>query len=174
MNKDNTRTASTTQEREINLITMLKTQHNKYKILEQTSINEHISMYKAVFNCCKESRCPLDLREHLEYGRRELGRTGLRQWWLGWISSKSWSDLLCWWVHRWRSQNDRDHVVLPLRKMQPNRFLCDRQNASDGETTRIDLWLDGQHSLIDAARTQEMARNAVCRVEVAYNWSEPL
>ena len=45
-----------------------------------------------MFNWGKENWCRLDLREHLEYGRRELGRKGLRQWWLSWISLTSlWS-----------------------------------------------------------------------------------
>jgi len=36
-------------------------------------------VYKAVFNWGNENWCPLDLREHLEYGRRGLGGRELRQ-----------------------------------------------------------------------------------------------
>ena len=36
----------------------------------------NIFVYKAVFNWGKESWCPVDLREHMEYGRQELGRRG--------------------------------------------------------------------------------------------------
>jgi len=56
-------------------------------------LNRHplmnIFVYKAVFNWGKGELMSLDLRENLEYGRRELGRWGLRQWWLSWISLKS-------------------------------------------------------------------------------------
>jgi len=36
----------------------------------------NIFQYKAVFNWGKESCCPVDVREHMEYGRQELGRRG--------------------------------------------------------------------------------------------------
>ena len=46
-------------------------------------------LYKAVFNQGKENWCALHLREYMEYRRRELGRSGFRQWRLSWITLKS-------------------------------------------------------------------------------------
>ena len=62
-----------------------------------------IFLYKNVFNWDKENWCPLDLRKYLEYGRRELGRRGLRRWWLGWISRKSLRSALSmsWEMKKW-------------------------------------------------------------------------
>jgi len=53
-----------------------------------------VFLYKAVFNWGKENWCPLDLREYLEYGRRQLGRRGLRRWWLSWISLELFAELI--------------------------------------------------------------------------------
>jgi len=53
-----------------------------------------VFVYKAVFNWGKENWCPLDLREYLEYGMREMGRRGLRRWWLSWISLELFAELI--------------------------------------------------------------------------------
>ena len=79
----------------------------------------NIFLYKSVFNWGKDNWCPLDLREYLEYGRRELGRRELRQWWLSWISLKS-----------LRSALSMSSEMKKSEWRRPRRFACLKKASS--------------------------------------------
>ena len=63
----------------------MKTNYIQLSTLEQTRLMNTF-LCKALLTLGKENWCLLDQREYLEYGRRELQRRRLRQWWLSWIS----------------------------------------------------------------------------------------